>query len=108
MYLPLNSWHNIAVNSDDENGIASYYCNITMPPEVAKGRISFVDLELDLHVESDLSVHEMDRDEFNEAIVRMNIPAEIQDRAEHEIAALTEHIRRKAFPFGYPFGCLHP
>lgn len=106
-YLDRHKWFNIAVHADDENRMVFCYCNVAMPPQLGSA-ISYVDLELDIHVHPDLSFDVLDRDEFVRAVEAMHIPRSIQQRAESALEELKATISARGFPFGAPFGTEPP
>lgn len=73
--------------------VLEYYFNVGAPPEFAVGRITMVDLELDLKAKPDLSLEEFDWDEFEEAKQKYAYPAWLERRirlAAQEIRDLVE------------------
>ena len=59
-------WYNIfEIHNRDDDAIKGWYCNVGMPAvEEGEGRISYVDLALDLWVTPDGEQHVLDEDEF--------------------------------------------
>jgi predicted RNA-binding protein associated with RNAse of E/G family len=59
-------WYNIfEVHDRDDDAIKGWYCNVGLPAvEEGEGRISYVDLALDLWVTPDGEQHALDEDEF--------------------------------------------
>jgi uncharacterized protein len=62
-----NRWYNIfEIHDRDDDRLKAWYCNVTTPAEIEPGRISYVDLALDLLVYPDGSYLVLDEDEFAE------------------------------------------
>ena len=62
-----NRWYNIfEIHDRDDDRVKAWYCNVTTPAEIEPGRISYVDLALDLLVYPDGSYLVLDEDEFSE------------------------------------------
>jgi predicted RNA-binding protein associated with RNAse of E/G family len=59
-------WYNIfEIHDRDDDAIKGWYCNVGFPAvEEAEGRISYVDLALDLWVTPEGEQHVLDEDEF--------------------------------------------
>lgn len=61
-----NRWYNIfEIHDRDDDCIKAWYCNVTTPAELEPGRISYVDLALDLLVYPDGAYLVLDEDEFD-------------------------------------------
>lgn len=61
----LRRWYNIfAVYGGENKTLKGWYCNISYPPEVGRGLISYRDLALDLVITPDGHQELLDEDEF--------------------------------------------
>jgi protein associated with RNAse G/E len=78
---PRDSWFNIFYIFNPAGALDSYYLNIALPPVYSAGRLSFVDLDLDLSANADLTCEVLDEDEFAEHAARWRYPATLQMRA---------------------------
>jgi len=78
-------WYNIfEIHDRDDDAIKGWYCNVGFPVvEERGGRISYVDLALDLWVAPDGEQRVLDEDEF----AALELDAETRDKA---LAALAE------------------
>lgn len=90
---PRGEWFNIYYLFDGEGALSYYYINVTMPPQLAGGRLTFVDLDLDLGVNRDLSYTIYDEDEFLSHCDMWRYPREVCERAR---ATLDDLIARAA------------
>ncbi len=60
-------WYNIfAIHDKDDDWLKGWYCNVTQPAEFTPGRITYVDLALDLLAYPDGSCLVLDEDEFED------------------------------------------
>ncbi len=60
-----NRWYNIfEIHDQEDDRLKGWYCNITMPAEFTPGKITHVDLALDLLVYPNGDFLVLDRDEF--------------------------------------------
>ncbi len=58
-------WYNIFEIYDRDNAeLKGWYCNVTKPAQLTNGRLSYVDLALDLLVFADGQQYILDEDEF--------------------------------------------
>lgn len=90
---PRDAWFNIYYVFHPGGPLHFYYLNIALPPLLAAGRLTFVDLELDLVITADLSCEVLDEDEFREHAARWHYPAALQARA---WATVDDLLRRAA------------
>jgi protein associated with RNAse G/E len=98
-YYWLDRWYNIFRFSEDSGELKSFYCNINMPPVLAPGVLTYVDLDIDVLVEPDFSYQVIDLDEFQVNAARFGYPAEVQKRAHESLAELISLIEARQFPF---------
>jgi protein associated with RNAse G/E len=92
-------WWNVTSYADGPPEAYRYYADVALPPEVAPGVVTYVDLELDVVVRPDLGYEIVDRDEFEEACRTMPIPGDVRIRAEAAVGEIEEMIRRREAPF---------
>jgi protein associated with RNAse G/E len=74
-----------------------YYCNVITPPfyDGRAGEVRFIDLDLDVYVDSDVRL--LDEDEFERR--RGKYPVEWAERATEAAAELVRLAERRAGPF---------
>ncbi len=79
-------WYNIfEIHDREDDHLKAWYCNVTTPAEFSPGKITYVDLALDLLVYPDGRWLVLDEDEFAD----LTLDPEIQNQARN---ALTELI----------------
>ncbi len=98
-YYWLDRWYNVFRFSDATRKLRSYYCNVNVPPRFDGRVLSYVDLDIDLLVQPDLSYKIVDVADFEENAKLYAYPAEIQENARRAVDDLVRLIERKSFPF---------
>lgn len=83
-------WYNVFQVYSKDGDLKGWYCNITMPAQVADGELTFVDLALDLWVWPDMRHLVLDEDEF----VEFEASAYSAEHAQAARDALAELIAR--------------
>ena len=98
-YYWLDRWYNVFRFAHESGQLRNYYCNINEPP-VFDGRIlSYVDLDIDILVEPNLSYRIVDLEDFESNAARFAYPEEIRRGAQNGLDELVELIKRREFPF---------
>ena len=69
------------------------------PPDFDGRVLSYIDLDIDVLVEPDLTYKILDVDDFEENAERYNYSDEIQANARRALAELTGLIEKRSFPF---------
>ena len=88
-YYWLDRWYNVFCFND------RFYCNVTLPPEFKDSVLSYVDLDIDVLVETDFSYRILDVEDFEAS----SYPAEIDQNARQAVADLIKQIKTRSFPF---------
>ena len=70
-----------------------------MPPQFDGEVLSYVDLDMDVLVEPDLSYRILDVDDFEMNANRYHYPQEVQQQAKHALDELVRLIETRSFPF---------
>lgn len=91
-------WYNIrAALRDGEPYFFS--CNVAMPAIFGDGRISYIDLDLELAVTDGLSATLEGEDEFERNAALMNYPPDVVQRARDAVVELRSLVRAGRPPF---------
>lgn len=98
-YYWLDRWYNVFRFSQPGGELRSYYCNVNVPPEFDGLTLSYVDLDIDILVEPDLSYRVVDLKDFEQNAFRYHYSAELQQNATRALSELIQLIERRAFPF---------
>jgi hypothetical protein len=98
-YYWLDRWYNVFRFAAPTGELRSYYCNVNVPPAFDGHVLSYVDLDIDILVEPDLSYRIVDLEDFKQNAERFGYSADVQDKARQAIEELVGLIEARAFPF---------
>jgi len=98
-YYWLDRWYNVFRFAAPSGELRSYYCNVNVPPAFDGKVLSYVDLDIDILVEPDLSYRIVDLEDFEQNAERFGYSGDIQKKARQALAGLVELIEARAFPF---------
>ena len=76
-----------------------YYCNINTPPAIANGVLSYIDLDIDILVQPDLSYQVLDVEEFEANTRRYGYSVEVRRHAHAAVEELISLVESRQFPF---------
>jgi protein associated with RNAse G/E len=99
-YYWLDRWYNIFQFLKDAGDTRLFYCNINTPPSWEGDGLSYVDLDIDILVEPDLSFQVLDSEEFAANAELYAYPEDVKERAETAVKELKQMIEHRQFPFG--------
>ncbi|MEK6336467.1 MAG: DUF402 domain-containing protein [Acidobacteriota bacterium] len=98
-YYWLDRWYNIFQFLGSAGQTRLFYCNVGRPPVLTAENLSYVDLDIDVLVEADLSYQVLDLEEFEANAVRFGYSDEVRSRAQAALNELIEIIETRQFPF---------
>jgi protein associated with RNAse G/E len=98
-YYWLDRWYNVFRFLDEEGGTTVYYCNINTPPKLEGDVLSYVDLDIDVLVQSDFSFEVLDLEEFEVNAIRYGYSDELKSKARAALDELLSMLERREFPF---------
>jgi len=98
-YYWLDRWYNVFRFSDPDQNLKRFYCNINVPPHFDGRVLSYIDLDIDVLVEPDLTYKILDEDDFEQNAKRYPYPAAVQANARNALAELIGLIESRSFPF---------
>jgi len=98
-YYWLDRWYNVFRFQDSAGNLRNYYCNINQPPSFDGHILSYVDLDIDVLVNPDLSYQVLDLEEFERNALHYGYPRQLQEQARAALNELIGLIKAKAFPF---------
>jgi uncharacterized protein len=98
-YYWLDRWYNVFRFSQPNGELRSYYCNVNIPPKFDGQTLSYVDLDIDILVEPDLTYRVVDLKDFEQNARRFDYSAEVQTNASRALIELIDLIESRAFPF---------
>jgi len=98
-YYWFNRWYNVFRFLAEDGSTGLWYCNINKPPVLSQGLLTYIDLDIDILVQPDLSYQLMDLDEFEVNAERYHYSAEEHRQAHLATEELISLIQRREFPF---------
>ena len=98
-YYWLDRWYNVFRFSDPDQKLKSFYCNINVPPHFDGHDLSYIDLDIDVLVEPDLTYKILDEDDFEENAQHYHYSQDVQTNARAALAELIGLIESRSFPF---------
>ncbi len=98
-YYWLDRWYNVFRFLQADESTRLYYCNINLPPTLQGDVLSYIDLDIDVLVQPDLSFQVLDLDEFAENAERYEYSSEERMKARAALDELIGLIRAQQFPF---------
>jgi uncharacterized protein len=72
-----------------------FYCNVTQPPSFDGATLTYVDLDIDVLVESDFSYQVLDLEDFE----NYPYPTDLKEKARQALAELINLVEARSFPF---------
>lgn len=88
-YYWLDRWYNVFRFND------RFYCNVTRPPAFDGSILTYVDLDIDVLVESDYSYKILDLEDFENT----SYPTELKEKALQSLEELVSLVETRSFPF---------
>jgi uncharacterized protein len=98
-YYWLDRWYNVFRFSDPDQKLKNFYCNINVPPRFDGRVLNYIDLDIDVLVDPDLTYKILDEDDFEENAKRYPYPEDVQAQARAALAELIVLIESRSFPF---------
>ena len=94
-YYWLDRWYNVFRFSDPDRKGSRFYCNVTRPPSFDGSILTYVDLDIDVLVESDFSYKILDLEDFE----NYSYPTDLKERARQTLEELLSLVETRSFPF---------
>jgi len=98
-YYWLDRWYNIFRFLETDGATKLFYCNVSMPPSLEGGILSYIDLDIDILVRPDFSYQVLDVEEFATNAVCYGYSEEVRVQTHKAIDELTSMIETRRFPF---------
>ena len=99
-YYWLDRWYNVFRFLRADGSTRLYYCNVNRPPKLEDGVLTYIDLDIDILVQPDLSYQVLDLEEFAANAARYGYSEEIKPQVHAAVAELISLIETRQFPFG--------
>lgn len=98
-YYWTDRWYNIFRFAQPNGKLRNYYCNVNVPATLDGDVLSYIDLDIDILVQPDLSYQVLDLDEFEKNSALYDYSVEVRENAHQAVVQLVEIIETRAFPF---------
>ena len=98
-YFWTDRWYNVFRFDDPDGTLRGFYCNICKPAEFDGRVIDYIDLDIDILVEPDLTYRLVDIEEYRANINFMGYSEEVQDGVADGLSACKSHIASGQSPF---------
>jgi protein associated with RNAse G/E len=98
-YYWLDRWYNIFRFLESDGTTKLYYCNVNTRPEISRGVLSYIDLDLDILVQPDFSYQVLDLEEFEANAARYGYTDQVKRQTQMALAELISMIETRQFPF---------
>jgi protein associated with RNAse G/E len=98
-YYWLDRWYNVFRFAEPDGALRNYYCNVNVLPTFDGETLSYVDLDLDILVEPDLSYRILDVEDFERNAEDYGYSVEVRANARRAVDELVRMIEARAFPF---------
>ena len=98
-YYWLDRWYNVFRFLKGDGSTRLFYCNVNTPPKFENEVLTYIDLDIDILVQPDLSYQVLDLEEFAENAARYGYSEEIKRQAHAAVATLISMIETRQFPF---------
>lgn len=98
-YYWFDRWYNVFCFLHPNGEPQNFYCNVTVPPVLVRGVLSYIDLDMDILVAPDLSFTILDEAEFEQNAERYGYPGDIRAKSHEALAELVSMIETRHFPF---------
>jgi protein associated with RNAse G/E len=98
-YYWLDRWYNIFRFHEPTGEFRNYYCNINLPPVLEDNVLDYVDLDIDVLIDSKGIVTILDLDEFEENSRQFSISEPTRSSAFKALDELISVFSQRKFPF---------
>jgi protein associated with RNAse G/E len=98
-YYWRDRWYNVFRFRNDDGQTRLFYCNVNTPPILEGNRLSYIDLDIDILVQPDLSYQLLDLDEFEKHAELFGYDDDTRRQAHSAVEELAAMIETRQFPF---------
>ena len=92
-------WYSVFRFQAPDGRLLKFYCNINTPPTFESGALTFVDLDVDVLVQTDFSYEVLDEDEFERHAELYQYPDAYRLNVQEALDELRGLIENRRFPF---------
>lgn len=98
-YYWTDRWYNVFQFLDDERKTRLFYCNVNTPPCLEDRTLTYVDLDIDVLVQPDLTYEILDLDDFENHSRQFSYPEDLKRQAHNAMRDIVSLIENARFPF---------
>jgi len=98
-YYWFHRWYNVFRFLAEDGSTRLWYCNVNTPPVLNKDVLSYIDLDIDILVQPDLSYRILDLEEFEVNAKHYKYSETEHRQAQQATAQLISMIQTRQFPF---------
>ena len=97
-YYWFDRWYNVFRFHEPNGDLKSFYFNISMPPDFANGVLNYIDLDIDILVQPDLTYTVLDQDDFDKNAHAFGYSVDVKERVEQTLDELIRAIEDRNLP----------
>ena len=98
-YYWTNCWFNVFKFYEPEGRFRNYYCNINKPPVISNNVLNYIDLDIDVVVDKNLTYKILDLDEYEENSLKFKYSSKLKSKINESLQRLLHLVKTKSFPF---------
>jgi len=92
-------WYSIFRFHEPDSTFKMFYCNINLPPTISDNTLDYIDLDIDIIVQKDMSYQILDLKEFQKNSQKFSYPQETIKKCYETLRELESMIKKRSFPF---------
>ena len=92
-------WYSVFRFQAPDGRLLKFYCNVNTPPRLEGGVLSYIDLDVDVLVETDFSHLVLDEEEFERHSELYGYPPEYRARVREAVEEILRLAESREFPF---------
>lgn len=98
-YYWKSRWYNVFVFYEPDGSFRNFYCNINMPPTLKNDKLDYVDLDIDLLIDSNNKIQLLDSEEFEANRKVFGYPDFVALKVKEGVGELIKLHANNEFPF---------
>lgn len=98
-YFWTDRWYSVFRFEAPGGELLKFYCNLNTPPRLESSTLTFIDLDVDVLVQPELTFTVLDEDEFERHAELYEYPEAYRDEVRRALSELQGLIENREFPF---------
>jgi uncharacterized protein len=98
-YYWMDRWYNVFRFSEPDSSLRNFYCNVNLPPSFDGKTLNYIDLDIDVLVNPDLSYTVLDVDDFEQNATLYEYSQQLRDSANSALREIIALVEARDFPF---------